>query len=757
MRMRIWHLLPVALGVAVASAGARAQSGEDCAALAGTLGAGADAELVAAAREACSDAARANPGSAELLFLYGRTLALSGEHAAAARLYLWAIEDGHPLAAQALARLADGTAADTEQGDTAAPDAAPVEADVASDTQEPTAADDFEETDASERREGLAALLDQVRSLLPHTAFDVQAVVATVGIDAQALTEWVGTQTVLIPYRGRLRGAAGVLTDRFGNSLDRALLLAALLETAGYRTALVRGTLPEEDASRLLAPRPSPPPPPEGPGHDAVLAALGIDTASDSFGVIGSMEALAADGAALRARVAAEARAVGDALLELVASYAQPASQRAAEIAALQDHWWVRVAAPGGGLDLDPSGLHASAAGATEIAPDGLPTELSHTVLLTVVAEMLEPDGSLRSEALLSHPLAPADLAGAPVLLRHTADGRPVLQVGGEVVAGHVTDTGATLVAEWLAFETRVPGQEPDVHRHPLFDLIGPASRAAGGPLHIADPEAAAAQISAARRRQVAIHVAGASPSPTQVADAAARALAATLRASAEPSRGDLSAAEADLLAFAAARAGVPGDRPLVLDRPNIVLVSHDPQPEDGAGAPGAVIAIIDNTAAQIAAPAAGAFAARLRQGVADTLAASALLGTPDAAMNTARLFAADLAGGRRWVALAQPGEAAAMAGPNASAVARIEAAIAAGRIVVLPESAERADTWWEVDAQTGTTVGVSIADGIEVTDQAPRAEAAWAPVLAGLVGDDGGAELLIGALARAAVEMSRP
>src|SRR5690606_27950185 len=104
------------------------------------------------------------------------------------------------------------------------------------------------------------------------------------------------------------------------------------------------------------------------------------------------------------------------------------------------------------GLDLDPSGLHASAAGATEIAPDGLPTELSHTVLLTVVAEMLEPDGSLRSEALLSHPLAPADLAGAPVLLRHTADGRPVLQVGGEVVAGHVTDTGATLVAEWLAF-----------------------------------------------------------------------------------------------------------------------------------------------------------------------------------------------------------------------------------------------------------------------------------------------------------------
>jgi hypothetical protein len=54
-------------------------------------------------------------------------------------------------------------------------------------------------------------------------------VVEQLGRDPQVLFEWVRDNTWWIPYRGVLRGPAGVLMDRLGNSLDRSLLLDSRL------------------------------------------------------------------------------------------------------------------------------------------------------------------------------------------------------------------------------------------------------------------------------------------------------------------------------------------------------------------------------------------------------------------------------------------------------------------------------------------------------------------------------------------------
>jgi hypothetical protein len=71
--------------------------------------------------------------------------------------------------------------------------------------------------------------------------------------------QFVQTQTVFQAYSGSVRGARGTLWSLGGNSLDRASLLIALLEAAGYTAQYVQGNISAANASLLIGSMFTPP------------------------------------------------------------------------------------------------------------------------------------------------------------------------------------------------------------------------------------------------------------------------------------------------------------------------------------------------------------------------------------------------------------------------------------------------------------------------------------------------------------------
>ena len=97
----------------------------------------------------------------------------------------------------------------------------------------------------------LRAIEDGIRDAT-RDRWDPEYVVEQVGRNPDSLFRWVQENTSWIPYRGVLRGPTGVLMDRQGNSLDRALLLADLLKRAGHSVRLARTEISIERAEAVL-------------------------------------------------------------------------------------------------------------------------------------------------------------------------------------------------------------------------------------------------------------------------------------------------------------------------------------------------------------------------------------------------------------------------------------------------------------------------------------------------------------------------
>jgi hypothetical protein len=81
---------------------------------------------------------------------------------------------------------------------------------------------------------------------------DVQSKAAELGYDVARTFTFVRDEIRYEPYRGVLRGARGALASRAGNSLDKTLLLEALLKTGGHQARLMRGQLPPDRAEALV-------------------------------------------------------------------------------------------------------------------------------------------------------------------------------------------------------------------------------------------------------------------------------------------------------------------------------------------------------------------------------------------------------------------------------------------------------------------------------------------------------------------------
>jgi hypothetical protein len=264
----------------------------------------------------------------------------------------------------------------------------------------------------------------------PRDRWDPTYIVERVGKDPDRLLAWVRRNTAWIPYRGTLRGPVGVLMDRMGNSLDRALLLAALLQQAGHSVRLAHGRLTGRQAAGALARL-------DGARLVAVSRALGVrrsPPASDELPIVAKEYGLdqaaviraASQGANrwtsvqhdLDARALDQVGRLGEAVTKHAAR-GEVSHRINGAIDSLLDHWWVQRQAPAGWLDMDLFGPAASRGAAitasTETMPvDQLKDDERHTVTVRVIAEQWK-GGTVVEQKALEYTLCPGELIGTPV------------------------------------------------------------------------------------------------------------------------------------------------------------------------------------------------------------------------------------------------------------------------------------------------------------------------------------------------------
>jgi hypothetical protein len=270
----------------------------------------------------------------------------------------------------------------------------------------------------------LRAIEDGERDM-PRDRWDPAYVAGALVSDPERIFTWVKANTFWIPYRGLLRGPVGVLMDRLGNSLDRAVLLATLLRQPGRSVRLAHGTLSEEQAADKLRLvliaryRSAPGTAEQNADALATLAAeYQLDEASVRRTLVAQADSWTRKRAQLLERVPEQARRLAAAVGQPQTSLTRAAFKNA--IDALRDHWWVQVLDAGTWQDFD---LFSAGTGTAltspeqTLDPDSLPDELRHYVTLRVIAEQWN-NGALAEHIALERVLRPANLIGTPIVLR---------------------------------------------------------------------------------------------------------------------------------------------------------------------------------------------------------------------------------------------------------------------------------------------------------------------------------------------------
>jgi hypothetical protein len=653
-----------------------------------------------------------------------------------------------------------------------------------------------------------------VDSSLPRDSFDPQTVLKTVGNDDVRLFEWVRDNTAYVPYRGALRGAMGVLMDRMGNSLDRSLLLARLLQLSGRIVRLAHGTLGPDQADGLLtlawdrSAAPVLPPGEVEPASDEFLTRWAAEKQVNPVQLRREVQ----QGRLTSEKRLEELTAAVDEQTERLLSLVKPPAavdpgQHPLLRSAIADHWWVQESRDGQWIDLDVLPRDAKP-GARLTEPretlemkalDGkLPLKGAdfQTIELRVVAEQWK-GGALGQQVALRYVMRPAEMVGLPATLSlipakwpqdldATRDDigqtiraamlqqtvwAPVLRVGGESVqqngfdehgdlVAHPLDDGAgrsanksaidatsalseldpvpapvqgKLTAAWIEIETRVPGQKPQVIRRDLFDLYGPAARAAGNlPEPVLD-ENQKLMRGIGLFQSIDFLTAGEILSANYVLHAQldrllgdGPAIVGLLRSAGQKPMAETFAdiagkglLPAPLLALACARRGIDDSKSGVsVDRPNLFALHHSLTfTKSGRMLRRVAVDVIENGAAMRPAPEVPSFAAKIRQGVMETQLEAAALG-PRARHNASLLFAASVSQDIRWVPLRSADDAAlAQLKLSPNARARIAADLRSGYVVCAPVSPVKIagvpqTGWWRIAASDGSCLGY-MSDGM--------------------------------------------
>jgi hypothetical protein len=264
-----------------------------------------------------------------------------------------------------------------------------------------------------------------IRSTVDRTTFDPQAVVDQVGTDPVKLASWVAENTRYVPYAGCLRGPVGVLMDRSGNDLDRALLLAKLLQLARVDARLAHGTLAEPQAKELLDRAASAPARPAAVVEDRekVIAQIAAANGLTAARVGEVIEAQELESEKAQEQLVNTVTDQSGRLTELLGN-----DVRLKEVAPVQnpadvwDHWWVQFHAGEKWIDADPQAPkdNAGQAYCAVMETLDLPEDwtqpltarkLLHQVGIRVRIERMSAKGA-EQFTVMDRSISPAQLAG---------------------------------------------------------------------------------------------------------------------------------------------------------------------------------------------------------------------------------------------------------------------------------------------------------------------------------------------------------
>jgi transglutaminase-like putative cysteine protease len=575
--------------------------------------------------------------------------------------------------------------------------------------------------------------------------------------DPEAIFRFVRDEIQYDPYAGAMRGARGTLWGLAGNSVDQAMLLAALLNEALVETRFVVGELSEEAGTRLLA--------------SLRLDEAAVRARADRVFVASPEEVtepptLTADEETSLARltkaqdrfdeIADRQLASGiETILTGLASAGIDLSAPDVELPDLErrHHVWVQYADGGSWIDLDPSlsGSEPGTAHAMEMTTfDQLPDDIYHRITFKLVAEKVS-GGVLAREDLLTFAATSADLAGIPITLMHpNADalkaagvaiqeaitglrtfipslivgsqshvGRPVTFVTGDGALGTFGDGAADgdTLGEWLEISLTTPNETRTIVRE-LFDRVSIARRG----------DTAIDLTTIPRVELVATGDAAPNFPPLANAWSIGVISGAIPRGYFDEESQDPLVALSravhvyhhirDALAFG--NSHVNGYR-FVIDEPNLTAVIQTPSTSADSGQASTLrmdllhrhqiaLPIDGNTPTAQPLVAAGVFGHAIERALMET-AGTDLLGLPDEDfISVGRVFEEAKQQGIPTVILRPGVDDTSRLTLDEVAQLRIAAALAAGYVVIVPERAVELggamrSGWWLVDPATGTTL----------------------------------------------------
>ena len=291
-------------------------------------------------------------------------------------------------------------------------------------------------------------------------------------------------------YAGLMRGPAGTLQSRDGSPIDKAYLLAVMLQTASVPVQLVHAPLTDAQIQQLVDAIGSSPTAQSAasPRLADALRQSGVDAAARQRAAENAsrVDAMADDG------IAAAQSPVDHLNKVLTVGSAALASSDAAVVASwranLRDHWWLRVQQDGAWADWDPTlagaqpGTHLGSAPQEEGVSEP-PADQRTTLTVRLVADYAGGstsrtvlEGSSTVDRLYALPVAVAvgDRSRGSQDLKAARSFTPSLTFGDAETAGDAFELdpegGLRVAALRLEIVTVTPGSAPRLTTRTFLD-----------------------------------------------------------------------------------------------------------------------------------------------------------------------------------------------------------------------------------------------------------------------------------------------